>query len=134
MERKDLEQLRALRQELLTLQEKYLATPKTEAVADTYGDYRTGIKRTKVVSGMSSKRSDSLRHKMEHKEAVLSLRVEEMEDWLDGIEDSEMRDILRLYYVMGLSQEEIGYRKGYSREGITKKLDRFWKCTAITQE
>jgi predicted DNA-binding protein YlxM (UPF0122 family) len=48
-----------------------------------------------------------------------------LENYLEGIEDSEMRDILRLYFALGLTLEEIGRRKGYSRQAIGKKIDKF---------
>lgn len=127
MNRKDLEQLRALKQELVTLEEKYMLMAKGESLGDTYGDYKMGFKKVKVMYGKSSAKADALSLKIKEKTEKLKEMIASMEDYLDGIEDAEMRDILRLYYVCGLSQEEVATRKGYTRTAITKKLLRYWE-------
>lgn len=126
MKRQDLEQMRAMYQELNTLQKEYNRTP-AEEVGDTYGDYRTGRKIVKVMYGKSTKKKDRLRSKMRRKEEEICEALTQMEAWLDEIEDSEIRDILRLYYAVGLTLDEIAERKGYERSSIGKKMDRFWK-------
>lgn len=126
MRRQDLEQMRAMYQELSTLEKEYKRTP-AEEVGDTYGDYRTGHKIVKVMYGRSTKKKDKLRSKMNRKEAELCEALTKMETWLDEIDDSEIRDILRLYYAVGLTMDEIADRKGYERSSIGKKIDRFWK-------
>ena len=50
-----------------------------------------------------------------------------MENFLDSVDDAEMRELLRLRYQDGLSQEEVGERMGYSRQAIQKKEERFWR-------
>lgn len=127
MSRKRLQQIRALRQEIDTLKNKYMVMPVTEEVADTVGDYRMGMKRTVVIRGQSDYRSRQLEEKIMIKSKRLENEVMLLENFLDGIEDSEMRDIIRLYFVEGLTQEEIGRRKGYSRQAIQKKIDKFFE-------
>lgn len=127
MTRKRLQAIRALRQELDTLEKKYIKTPKREEVADTVGDYSLGVKRTLVIRGISDQRSRELEEKILIKQAKLENEALLLENFLEEVEDSEMRDILRLYFVLGLTQEEIGDRKGYSRQAITKKIDRFFE-------
>ena len=125
MKREDMEQIRALNQELETIREKYIRTP-AEEVGDTYGDYRTGKKIVKVMHGYSTVKRDRLRDKMRRKEEQIRIALMEMEDFLDTISNAEIRDIFRLYYAVGMSLEEIGDRKGYDRSTIGKKIDRFW--------
>lgn len=126
MRRQDLEQMRSMYQELSTLRKEYNRTP-AEEVGDTYGDYRTGRKIVKVMYGKSTKKKDKLRSKIRRKEEEICEELQKMETWLDEIEDSEIRDILRLYYAVGLTLDEIAERKGYERSSIGKKIDRFWK-------
>ena len=126
MKRQDLEQMRSMYQELSTLQKEYNRTP-AEDVGDTYGDYRTGRKIVKVMYGKSTKRKDKLRRKMDRKEEEICEALTKMEAWLDNVDGSEIRDILRLYYAVGLTLDEIADRKGYDRSSIGKKIDRFWK-------
>lgn len=126
MKRKDFEQLRALRQELKTLEEKLAKTPRSEYVGDTYGDYRTGQKKIKVVQGSSSKRHDKLAKIYASKASQLKEKIVETEWELEQIEDPVIRDIFRLYYQDGLSEEEVGERKNYSRSAISTKINDFW--------
>lgn len=125
--RKRLEALRSLKQELDTLCNKYMKMPRTQEEADTYGDYNFGVKRTKVVRGQSDYRSKKVEEKITAKSKRLEKEVLILEDYLDTVEDSEMRDILRLHYAEGLSQEEIGKRKGYSRSAIATKIKTFFE-------
>lgn len=126
MKRQDMEQMKALTQELDTLIKKYRETP-AEYVGDTYGDYRSGFKQIKVMHGYSTEKKDRLRKKIRKKEDEIRRKLEEMEDWLESIEDAEMRDILRLYYAVGHTQEEIADMKGFERSSISKKLEKFWR-------
>lgn len=134
MKKAELEQLRALKQEVDTLESRYISLPKKEEVGDSYGDYRSGYKVIKIVQGHSTKKADDLAFKIRKKTEKLNEKINKMEVYLDTVDDAEMRDILRLYYAVGLTHEEIGEAKGYSREAITKKLDRYWKeNTKLTQ-
>lgn len=125
MTKKELEQLRALHQEIETLEERYILTPPEEC-GDTYGDYSHGFKQIKVLQGLSTARADRIRDRITKKYEQLTAKVDDMEEWLDDVEDSEMRDILRLYYANGLNQEEIARRKGYTRSAIAMKLKKYW--------
>ena len=127
MKRKDLESCRALVQELETLEEKYLKAKPGEDVGDTYGDYRSGYKVTKVMYGVSSKKAEQLREKIFSKANKLRNKIYDIEIWLDDIEDSFMRDVIRLYYVCGETQEEIGRRKHYSQARINQRIEDFWQ-------
>jgi hypothetical protein len=114
-------------QELNTLQKEYNRTP-AEEVGDTYGDYRTGRKIIKVMYGKTtSKKGRMLQRRMRQKEEEIREALARMEEWLDEVEGSEIRDILRLYYAVGMTLDEIADRKGYDRSSIGKKIDRFWK-------
>lgn len=126
MERKDFEQLRALRQELDTIEEKLARIPKRESVGDTYGDYRTGQKKIKVLQGTSSKRHDNLAERYRTTALRLKEKILTAEDELEKIEDPVIRDIFRLYYEDGLTEEEVADKKGYSRSAISTKINDFW--------
>ena len=126
MKRKDFEQLRALRQELGTIEEKLARIPKRESVGDTYGDYRTGQKKIKVLQGTSSKRHDNLAERYRTTALRLKEKILSAEDELEKIEDPVIRDIFRLYYEDGLTEEEVADRKGYSRSAISTKINDFW--------
>lgn len=126
MKREDLEQLRALKQELDTLCKTYLHLPPFKEVGDTYGDYKTGRKVVKVIHGTSIARSSKLKEKINIKKRELEKEILDLEDFLEAVPDAEIRDIFRLYYAEGLSQQEIGKAKGYSRQAIGYKIESFW--------
>lgn len=126
MQRRELESLRDLKLELNTLMSRYLSIPLSEEVGDTVKDYRTGKGIPVLLQGRSSHRHDRLEKKIDEKTEELRARIADLEVYLDSVEDSEMRDILRLYYAEGLSQDEIGRRRGYSRSAITRKIAKFF--------
>ena len=53
-------------------------------------------------------------------------KIHTAEDELEQVEDPIIRDIFRLYYEDGLSEEQIADRKGYSRPRISQLINGFW--------
>ena len=70
---------------------------------------------------------DQLIKKLIATKKKLQAKIIDAERFIETQTDSELRTILRSYYINGLSQEEIGKLLGYDRSTITKKLKRFWK-------
>ena len=68
-----------------------------------------------------------VRQKLYEKQRQIQDEIAFLENWLDSVPDPEMRDILRLQYINGLTQEEIAAELGYSRSAIAMKLNRFWE-------
>lgn len=126
MRRKDFEQLRMLRQELETIEKRLAKVPRNEYVGDTYGDYRTGQKKVRVIQGTSSKRHDDLAKRYAAIAEELKAKIYDTEDDLEQIDDPVIRDIFRMYYQEGLTEEQIADRKGYSRSAISTKINDFW--------
>lgn len=129
MNKNELKQLRKLIAEKNDL-ERRIESRKfnpSEEVADTAKDYRTGFGRTIVIRGYGDKNWQKLRDQWYTKLIKISGRIQQMEHFLDGVDDAEMRELLRLRYQDGLSQEEVGEKMGYSRQAIQKKEERFWK-------
>lgn len=129
MNKNELKQLRKLIAEKNDLEKRIqnqTFRPKEE-VADTVKDYRTGFGKTVVIRGYGSAEWQKVRDKWYSKLLSISNRIQDMENFLDSVEDAELRQILRLRYQDGLSQEEVGEIMGYSRQAIQKKEERFWK-------
>lgn len=126
MTKKDLEQLCALPLEIKAIQDNLENLP---VIADSVTGSRPCIpfdKHTITIKGINAKRATKLKVKLSLKLDELQDKVEHMEDWLETIEDSEMRTILRLRYRNGLTQAQIAAKLGYSREGVARKLRVFW--------
>lgn len=129
MKKSDLKQLKKLMSEKADLEQrmKRQAFSPKEEVADTVKDYRTGFGKTIVIRGYGDEEWKKIRDKWYVKLLNVSYRIQQMEKFLDDVEDAEMRQILRLRYQDGLSQEEVGEVMGYSRQAVQKKEERFWK-------
>lgn len=124
-----LKKLRALVKEAEHLQSQYIDAicfPK-EQVVDSYKDYSTGFPHTKSISGYGDSAYVDVRQKLYEKQRQIQQEIAFLEDWLDRVEDPELRDILRLQYINGLTQEQIAVELGYSERTIRRKLCEFWK-------
>ena len=129
MTKADLMQLKKLIAEKDDLEQRLLTLKfnPNEELADTVKDYRTGFPKTIIIRGYGDNNWQKLHSKWAEKLAITAKRVQDMEAFLDSIKDAEIRQILRLRYIDGLSQEEVGRRMGYSRPAIQKKEERFWE-------
>lgn len=129
MTKERLKKLRALIKEAGHLQCQYddlICFPKEE-VADTYSDYRTGYPHTKATAGYGDSAYPELRQKLDRKLRKIQEEIAALESWLDSVEDPDMRDILRLLYINGLTQEQAADELGYSVITIKRRLKNFWK-------
>lgn len=129
MTKERLKQLRAMKKEAEHLEEQIRDLPFRTGpyVADSAKDYRTGFPRTITIRGYSTEKYEMLKKRLQKKLQKINTEVLELESWLDGVEDAELRDILRLQYLNGMTQEEIAEELGYARETISRKLREFWK-------
>ena len=129
MKKSRLKKIRALIKEAEHLQSEYtdmICFPK-EQVVDSAKDYSTGHPHTISISGYGDSSYIDIRQRLYNKQRQIQQEIAFLEDWLDSVEDPELRDILRLQYINGLTQEQIAAELGYSRSAIAMKLNRFWK-------
>lgn len=105
-------------------------TPR-EMTADTANDYRTGYPRSIKLEGYGDteyvRRRDELYRLYAAKLAAIQDEVIALEKKLDAVEDPELRTILRLRYVDGLTLEQIGEKTGYSTRSIRRKISKWGK-------
>lgn len=131
MTKSRLKKLRALIREAEHLQSEYndaLCFPK-EYVSDSYKDYSHGYEQVRAVSGYGDSAYVDVRQRLYDKQLQIQGEIAFLEDWLDSVSDPEMRDILRLQYINGLTQEEIAKELGYARETVSRKLRAFWESS-----
>lgn len=58
---------------------------------------------------------------------VLLQEVEEVDQYIEGIKDSEVREIFENLYQEGISQRNVGKKVGYSQGRISQIVDDFLK-------
>lgn len=135
MTKKELSQLKALMKEKEDLEQRIRDrkfTP-TEEVVDVVKDYRTGTGKAIVIRGYGDSDWQKLRDEWYAKLVNINHKIRQMERFLDSVEDAEMREILRLRYQDGMTQEQVGKVLGYSRPAIQKKEERFWNSITMSQ-
>ncbi len=119
--------MRSLISEARHLQEMLDQPAKTtEYVGDTAKDYRTGKPHSITITGYGQQDYPELKERYYQKLRDIQQEIAFLEGFLDQVEDPQTRDILRLYYVNGLTQEQIAEELGYARSAIAMKLHRFW--------
>lgn len=118
---KNLRKLKKELEELESIYRDYLCVP-TEYVADTVKDYTQGVPRTMVISGYGNPKYAKVRQTLSDKKKKLTEQIEEIETALEQIEDSEQKTIYRLYYVEGLTQQEIADRMHYNLRTIQRRM------------
>ena len=122
-----MEQCRSLRYEIASI-ESAMRSPHSTIVAVFYKDYRTGRgvpkSRQEVDNGEEDLRI--LRGNLKICKRKLAKRLLQAEKFIEEVDDTEMRTILRMYYINNASQKEIGDLMHYSQTAISTKLRVFW--------
>ena len=98
-----------------------------EPVTDSAKDYRTGYPHSITIAGYGNSEWAKLRQRLYEKLGRIQAERMMLEGWLDSVQDPELRDILRLQYINGLTQEEIAQELGYSVITIKRRLKAFWE-------
>lgn len=126
-----LEKMRVLRTEIRLLEADLYNLPHTkDSVTGSMVDYPY-IQTTIPISGIDESAGKALKKKIARRVEQLRRELTELEEWLESVEDPEMRIILRMYYGQGETQEEIGKSLGYTRSAIAVKLKRFWDSSKL---
>lgn len=118
--------LKKLRKEVAGL-EYSIEHAKPELVVDFYKDYKSGHGIPKRLVGFTfdteglCRREKQLNRKLKQIQAI----IERLEREIEEIEDPELRAILRLYHIDGLTQSEIGTVLHIERSTVSKKLKKF---------
>lgn len=73
-------------------------------------DYSVGFPRPQSVVGFDQDRYDRRKMVLNNKKK----KVEEVEEWIDSIEDGQTRCVFRMFYVDGMKWERIAVKTGYS--------------------
>jgi len=122
-----MEQCRSLRYEIASI-ESAMRSPRSTVVAVFYKDYRTGkgVPKSRQEVDHGEEELRILKGSLSICKRKLAKRLLQAEKFIEGVEDTEMRTILRMYYLNNASQKEIGDMMHYSQTAISTKLSVFW--------
>lgn len=119
----NLTKIRKLKKEIMGLRYS-IDNAKPELQADFYKDYRTGKGIPKSVVGFvfDEREIHAREQKVKLRLKQLESVIKNAEEEIDSVEDPELRSILRLYYIEGETQENIGKILYIERSSVSKKL------------
>lgn len=127
MTRVELEQLKSLKLEAKQLQEELNNLPFVPASVKGSMTEFPYIETTFKVSGIDEKKGKQVKEKLDRVLDEIQDKILIMEEWLELVEDSEIRTILRMKYRNGLKDKTIAAELGYTRQAIGAKLKRFFE-------
>lgn len=127
MTRKVLEDYRSKKDEIeeLRYKVKHLADNDSMVGHDTILDYRSGYPVPQSVVGTDCERYWRMRNRYENKITQLERECEEVEEYIENIQDSMTRRIFRMYYMDGLSQKKIAQTVHVSQSVVSEKISNF---------
>lgn len=119
----NVDKIRKLKKEIMGLRYS-IDNAKPELQADFYKDYRTGKGIPKSVVGFvfDEREIHAREQKIKLRLKQLDSVIKNAEEEIDSVEDPELRSILRLYYIEGETQENIGKILHIERSSVSKKL------------
>ena len=127
MTRKEMDQCRSLRQEIRSI-ETAMKSPRSTVVAVFYKDYRTGkgIPKSKQEVDNGEEELRILKGNLAIYKRKLLKQLTKAEAFIESVESSELRTVLRMYYITGMSQEDIGKEMHYSQSRVSQIINAFW--------
>jgi len=130
MNEQRLEQLRSIKAELKYRTIEIENWPQGLVVDFCY-DYPNGKKRVRPLIGMGD--CSGLKTQLQQRIDELERERIAVEKYLESLPDQELRSMLTLRYVYGLTHQQIGKEIGYERSVITRKIQHYFEsCTQNT--
>lgn len=134
MTRQELKQVRYLKREIELLQEQIAAVEGeivTDKVTGSDPDH-PWTERHYIIKGLPGERNEKLlrlRDRLERRKSDLQDMRVEIFEWVEGIEDSLLRQIIVLRHVNGLSWRQVAREIGgrNTAESIRKLHDRYFE-------
>ena len=94
---------------------------------DTILNYRKGYPVPEAVFGVDWDKLQRTEKRYKKRIETLTKECEEVEEFIESINDSLTRRIFRMYYVEGLSQKNISHAIHIDRSCISRKISNYFK-------
>lgn len=118
-----------MQRELKLLKNSQVADTVTGSREDlTIGPIKVVGKPTRQYAEQS-KRLTALIERYNRNASVLEAKLEEVEKYLDAVEDARLRTMLRLRYVDGYTWTDVGMRIGITSSGVRMAIERFFETS-----
>lgn len=132
MTKERLEAYKSEKQEIQELKNKLqILKPQDYTGNDVIIDYRSGFPVPKSVVGTDLDAYHSRKDRLISEISRLEQRCQEVEQWIDAIQDSLTRRIFRMYFEDGKKQREIAMTLHTDQSNISKKIEYFLAKTTL---
>jgi len=127
--REQLEEYRSKKEEIEELRYKleHLGEGDSMVGNDIINDYRSGYPVPQAVIGVDTARYKRLEQLYKKRIEKLERECAEVEEYVENIEDSMTRRIFRMYYIDGITLEQIGMKVHLNKSNVSRKIDNFLK-------
>lgn len=122
-----LEGYRSKKSEIMELRYRLDEFINSDAVIgnDVIMDYRRGYPQPQSVIGVDQELIKRTRERYGNRITKLQQECHQVEEYIEGIEDSLTRRIFRMHFLEGRSQEEVGKKTHLDRSSIGKRIKRY---------
>lgn len=129
MTKEQLEEYRSKKEEIEELRYKleHLGEGDSMVGNDIINDYRSGYPVPQAVIGVDTARYKRLEQLYKKRIEKLERECAEVEEYVENIEDSMTRRIFRMYYIDGITLEQIGMKVHLNKSNVSRKIDNFLK-------
>lgn len=129
MTKEQLESYRSKKEEIteLTYKVQHLGDNDAMVGNDVIMDYRSGYPVPQSVVGVDLDKYLRLKARYKNRIAKLEEECEQIETYIEDIEDSITRRIFRMYYIDGISQERVAKMVHLDKSSVSRKIDKFFK-------
>lgn len=133
--REKLESYKSMKEEIaeLTYKLNHLGEGDGMISSSVIKDYRSGYPVPQAIVGVDWKMYDRLKDRYENRIRDLERECTEIEEFTEGISDSMDRRILRMYYIEGRSQREIGKAVHLDKSNVSRKIEKILKSQRTQQ-
>ncbi len=129
MKREEIEAYKSKKEEIQELRYKleHVADNDAGVGVSVINDYRSGFPHPQAVVGCDYSLIRRRKENYSNRIAKLTTECTAVEEFIEAIEDSVIRRILRMYYIDGLTQKEIGRRMHMERSNVSVRINKFFK-------
>lgn len=132
MTREQLESFCSMMAEISELKEKLKNLAEEMTDNSTIFDYKTGFPRPQAVIGIDEQRYHNRQKIYQKRIEDLQKSCDEIEAFVEGIQDSLTRRIFRMTYLEGKTMEAVGRKVGLDRSSVSRKIEKFLKVAHKT--